>query len=101
GGSELSSSPSGPATPRKSGRQQNGGGQLGGGGAGDSLLMPAAATGAGNIDEREFRRDEIPGGHETFSRTLKSQSGLRNDGTHFSEAKQEVNVRRETSERKI
>lgn len=40
-----------------------------------------------NINEKEYREERIPGGHESFSREVKANAGSRsdnpNDITHF------------------
>lgn len=43
--------------------------------------MPMPPPGQ-NINEREYREENIPGGHESFSRETKAHSG-HNGGTHF------------------
>uniref|UniRef100_A0A5S6QLE2 Uncharacterized protein n=1 Tax=Trichuris muris TaxID=70415 RepID=A0A5S6QLE2_TRIMR len=71
----------------------------------DSLLMPMPPYG-GNLKQREYREQEIPGGHETFSREVTAQSGTRpysasgrggSSGgvTHFKESKQEMQYKKE------
>ncbi|CDW57946.1 hypothetical protein TTRE_0000624601 [Trichuris trichiura] len=69
----------------------------------DSLLMPMPPYG-GNLRQREYREQEIPGGHETFSREVTAQSGSRphpSSGrggggvTHFKESKQEMQYKKE------
>jgi len=65
-----------------------------------SLLMPMPAPGQ-RVDEREYRNEPIAGGgHETFAREVKGDSGRRHDPdgrtTDFSEAKQEMHYTRES-----
>lgn len=40
----------------------------------DSLLMPLPN---GNMNEKDYRQEQIPGGHETFSRESKANAGRR------------------------
>lgn len=69
----------------------------------DSLLMPlpnnANLNNNGNVYERDYRREQIPGGYEAYDREIKSNSGrrLNRDGnpTHFNESSQEYSYKRE------
>ncbi|KAE9553423.1 hypothetical protein FO519_003382 [Halicephalobus sp. NKZ332] len=62
----------------------------------DSLLMRLPN---GNMNEKDYRQEQIPGGHETHSRETKSNAGrrLNRDGvpTDFKEASQEYSFKRE------
>ncbi|EFP04392.1 hypothetical protein CRE_25713 [Caenorhabditis remanei] len=62
----------------------------------DSLLMPMPA---GNMNERDHRTEQLPGGYETFDKNRHANSGRRSgrDGkpVDFSEASQEYNYKRE------
>ncbi|CAB3403656.1 unnamed protein product [Caenorhabditis bovis] len=62
----------------------------------DSLLMPMPA---GNMNERDHRTEQLPGGYETFNKERHANSGKRvgRDGkpVDFSEASQEYNYKRE------
>jgi len=64
----------------------------------DSLLMPMPGPGQ-NVNQREYREENIPGGHETYSREVHANSGMKpaagGANTRFSEAKQEMSFRRE------
>ncbi|CAP33521.1 Protein CBR-PAT-12 [Caenorhabditis briggsae] len=62
----------------------------------DSLLMPMPN---GNMNERDHRTEQLPGGYETFNKDRHANSGRRTgrDGkpVDFSEASQEYNYKRE------
>lgn len=62
----------------------------------DSLLMRLPN---GNMNEKDYRHEQIPGGHETYSRETKSNAGrrLNRDGvpTDFKEGSQEYSFKRE------
>ncbi|KAK6741535.1 hypothetical protein RB195_009412 [Necator americanus] len=62
----------------------------------DSLLMPLPN---GNLHERDYRTEQIPGGYETFSKDNRAHSGRRvgKDGlpVDYSEASQEYSYKRE------
>ncbi|CCD65373.1 Protein pat-12 [Caenorhabditis elegans] len=62
----------------------------------DSLLMPMPA---GNMNERDHRTEQLPGGYETFNKERHANSGRRSgrDGkpVDFNEATQEYNYKRE------
>uniref|UniRef100_A0A8R1I487 Uncharacterized protein n=1 Tax=Caenorhabditis japonica TaxID=281687 RepID=A0A8R1I487_CAEJA len=62
----------------------------------DSLLMPMPT---GNMNERDHRTEQLPGGYATFNKERHANSGRRSgrDGkpVDFSEASQEYNYKRE------
>uniref|UniRef100_A0A914YF06 Uncharacterized protein n=1 Tax=Panagrolaimus superbus TaxID=310955 RepID=A0A914YF06_9BILA len=62
----------------------------------DSLLMRLPN---GNMNEKDYRHEQIPGGHETYSRESKANSGrrLNREGvpSDFKEASQEYSFKRE------
>ncbi|CAI2349798.1 unnamed protein product [Caenorhabditis sp. 36 PRJEB53466] len=62
----------------------------------DSLLMPLPA---GNMNERDHRTEQLPGGYETFNKERHANSGRRSgrDGkpVDFNEASQEYSYKRE------
>ncbi|KAK0418093.1 hypothetical protein QR680_013366 [Steinernema hermaphroditum] len=65
----------------------------------DSLLMPLPKHG-GNMHEKDYRTEQVPGGYESMNRETKVNSGRRlgRDGvpSNFHEASQEYSYKRET-----
>ncbi|TKR67917.1 hypothetical protein L596_023990 [Steinernema carpocapsae] len=65
----------------------------------DSLLMPLPKQ-QGNMHEKDYRTEQIPGGYETMNRETKSNAGrrLNREGvpSNFHEASQEYSYKRET-----